>query len=303
MGWSEKRYLQWAHLIYDLVHGAAQLESLPPELLMSRVLEEIDQPTTGFQGGRSRISNILPRGDSSCWVSIPRIRDGARELGHIDLSLVPRAPVEDLGIATEIGLPFASSGADLLPPAHEADRLDELVRTAVADIKAREATLTARVTRDGTLTLLFYVSDEATATRLASGFPGAKVNQVTDPSWSRFLALRPDRDELRRLANWDWLDSLSDEGQDVDGPANVTHAFWLADASSQDRLVELLSRAGLALTSASDDTESGRTECIFEHRLERLASTIDEVTEELEAHALTVGAIYDGWNVRPSPDA
>lgn len=72
--------------------------------------------------------------------------------------------------------------------------------------------------------------------------------------------------------------------------------------TSHDRLVEILTRAGFVLTSTSNDADSARIECIFEHQLERLAFSIDDVTAELDAHALTVGAIYDGWDVElPAP--
>lgn len=297
LGWGEEQYRQWAQLIYDLVHAAARLESVAPEQLKADVLAEIDRPTTTFQGGRSRISNILPRGDRSCWVSIPRMRTGLPELCRIDLSLLTRAPIDGLGLSVEFTLEFEPSGKAMLPSDDEAERLDDIVQAAVVDLTAREVVLASRTTFDAELSLLFYVSDTATATRLAKSLHDARAKRVADPSWSRFLTLRPNREELRRLANWDWLDHLAEAGRDVDGPATVEHAFWVVVPDVHERLVVSLTCDGFVLTNTSENTESGRTELIFERRLERLASSIDALTLELEAHALKAGATYDGWDV------
>lgn len=48
--WSQGTLGQWAHLLYDLTHAAAQLEGLPVGALRASLLGEIHEPTTARSG-------------------------------------------------------------------------------------------------------------------------------------------------------------------------------------------------------------------------------------------------------------
>jgi hypothetical protein len=48
--WSQAALSQWAHLLYDLTHAAAQLESVPVGALRASLLGEIHEPTTARSG-------------------------------------------------------------------------------------------------------------------------------------------------------------------------------------------------------------------------------------------------------------
>jgi hypothetical protein len=304
--WDADLFPQWAQLLFDLVHAAAKLAAIAPSALMEKVLEQVDRPTTTFQGTRSRVSNILPRGEHAHWVSIPR-EDGATQLMvRLDLSLVLRAPLDWLGVVLEAAVPYDADERGFFASEEERERVDLLSAAAREGLKPEEVVFAARTQRDGVATLLFYVANAQVAARVGQTFTSSSANGTVtheaDPSWSRLLALRPDRDELRRLANWEWLEGLEEEGYDIEQPAVVTHAFWCADAKARDHFAQGLSRAGLVVVGASEDAAPGRWECLVEQELDSLIDDIDEVTTDLDALALEAGALYDGWSLARSRD-
>lgn len=64
-----------------------------------------------------------------------------------------------------------------------------MLRTALVDIQTREAILAARIMRDGELSLVLYVSDEAIVTRLSSGLPRASVDRIAAELEAHALAV------------------------------------------------------------------------------------------------------------------
>lgn len=301
LGWSQGEIVQWAQVIFDLVHCVSSLESLEPTRLFPRVLAEIDQPTTRYAGVRSRVANILPRGDRVCWVSIPRHHDGVMRLVRLDLSLLSRAPIEGLEVALELITSY-SPGQYGLADSAEDERIRTGLSSALKGLNPDDLRLGARTECQGDCTLLFFVRSERlaelVAERLLPAFPGSRSRIFVDQSWSSWLELSPDREELRRLANWEWLDELSDSGVATDGAATVRHVFWSTTAEARDRFAESFQGSAFTVISASASGSPGRWECVVEHRLAHLANEIDRVTIELEERALRARALYDGWDVR-----
>lgn len=301
LGWDENGVRQWAQVVFDLIHCVASLESIEASSLFPRVLAEIDQPTTRYRGSRSRVANVLPRGDRVCWVAIPRHRAEVPLLVRLDLSLLARAPIEGLDVALELTASY-SPGPHGLAGEAEIARMDTAIRSALKGLPPTDLRLAARTEAQGDATLLFYVRDPALArsmtVRLDGVLPSSSSRVFADQSWSTWLELSPDRDELRRLANWNWLDDLSESGVDVDSAAVVNHVFWSPTAEARDQFAESFEGSAFRVISASDSGSPGRWECIVEHQLQRLVAEIDAVTAELEDRALRAGATYDGWDIR-----
>ena len=222
------------------------------------------------------------------WQSFPGTVGDAPALWSVDLGAVDAAPVPTLPVRIDVRVPYPA-GPDGLPTGHLAEA-EDAVRTAVDGLGG---VYVGRVASRGQAQFTAHLPSEPAEPGVA-GLSQAQVVTEYDPHWAYVRdRLAPDERQHRLLADRAVLGVLSEQGDPLGTPRDVTHIAFFSEPGPAERAAADLRADGFT-ASVEPDPEGDfaltalRQDPVAPPRVHDLSWRVQETVER---H----GGTYDGW--------
>jgi len=222
------------------------------------------------------------------WQTFPGTVGDAPALWSVDLGAIEAAPVSSLPVRIDVRVPYPA-GADGLPTGYLVEA-EEAVRAAVDGLGG---VYVGRVASQGQAQFTAHLPSEPPQPDVA-GLTEAQVVTEYDPHWAYVRdRLAPDERQHRLLADRAVVIALSEQGDALGTPRDVTHVAYFSEADPAEQAAADLRADGFTANVEPDGEGDFALTALRQDPVAppRVHDLSWRVQETVERH----GGTYDGW--------